>query len=282
MALVSCPDCGAQVSDSAVVCAQCGFPLRRDVLAHASAGRGRGPGGGGSGSSAAKIIIALVVAGVGGIVVLGIVAALAIPRLAKGSFMKEFEGESMLRLAFTFENAYFRDNHRYTPSFEELKSVGWEEPPTMRFYTIEIGFADSSDLCLHALPRPNSGVRPMRMIASGRVERGLRCDQNSDGEDRVTADARGVLRDVYGGVAAWRREHGRLPATQAELVEAYPSAADDPDFAMGLTSMANGGLCVHVAPRTEPPSPVVLSLDGGGNLYTGDGCLGAPVQQLGR
>jgi Tfp pilus assembly protein PilE len=277
MPLVSCPDCGAQVSDTAVVCPRCGFPLRRDLLTR---GGGRRAG---SGTNTTGIVIALVVGGFMLVVVIGILAALAIPRFAGvAARAKELEGESVLRLAFTFENTFYRDNGRYTRSFEELKSVGWQEPPMMRYYTLEIAVADSSDLCLHALPRPGSGVQPIRMHASGTMDRGLRCDQNAKGEDRVTAEARGLLRDVYGGVAEWRRGHGRLPETQAELVQAYPGAADDPDFAMGLTPVASGGLCVHVAPRAEPPAPVVLSLDGGGNVYAGDGCGGKPLEQLQR
>jgi type IV pilus assembly protein PilE len=277
MALVSCPDCGAQVSDSAVVCAQCGFPLRRDVLA--SAGRG----GGSSTGNTAGIIIGVAVAGLVGVVFIGILAALAIPRFTMASERaKELEGVGLLKQAYTLENAYLANNGVYAPTFEELKSVGWEDPVGLRHYTVEIASADSADLCLHALPRPGSGVRPIRVRTSGEIEHGVRCGEYAGGRDAASMDAMGVLGDVSGGVAAWRREHKRLPATQAELVEAYPSAADDPDFAMGLTPVGNGGLCVHIAPRTEPPSPVMLSLDGGGNVYTGDGCQGAPVQQLGR
>jgi Tfp pilus assembly protein PilE len=279
MALVSCPDCGAQVSDSAIVCAQCGFPLRRDALARASAGRG----GGSSTGKTAGIIIGVAVAGLVGVVFIGILAALAIPRFTMASQRaKEMEGEGLLKQAYTLENAYRANNGAYAPSFDDLKSVGWEDPAGLRHYTVEIASADSVDLCLHALPRPGSGVRPIRMRTSGEIERGVRCGEYGGGNDALNGDAVGVLGDVYGGVAAWRRDHKRLPATQAELVEAYPSAADDPDFAMGLTPVGSGGLCVHVAPRTQPPSPVVLSLDGGGNVYTGDGCQGAPVQQLRR
>ncbi|MFL5541426.1 MAG: hypothetical protein ACJ8J0_20730 [Longimicrobiaceae bacterium] len=64
-------------------------------------------------------------------------------------------------------------------------------------------------------------------------------------------------------------------------MEAYP-AADNPDYAMGLTPMTNGGLCIHIAPRTTPPSPVTLSLDGGGNVYAGDGCSGSPLERVWR
>jgi len=81
---------------------------------------------------------------------------------------------------------------------------------------------------------------------------------------------------------AWRWEHRRLPATEAERVEVSPRAANDPDFTLGLTPVANGGFRVHIAPRTRArtPAPVALSLDGGGNVYAGDGCGGRPVEHF--
>jgi hypothetical protein len=94
--------------------------------------------------------------------------------------------------------------------------------------------------------------------------------------------ASAALRDVYRGITAWWYEHQRPPATDAELREAYPALADDPGFAIGLTPLSNGGMCVHVAPRTQPPSAAVLSLDIGGNVYAGDGCAGTPVDRAYR
>src|SRR4051794_21788226 len=105
MAIVSCPDCGAQVSDTAVVCPQCGFPLRRDVLSRTTAGRS------GSGSNTAGIVIGVVAAGFVMVVVIGILAALAIPRFAMAtSRAKEKEGEGLLKQAYTLENAYYANN----------------------------------------------------------------------------------------------------------------------------------------------------------------------------
>src|SRR4051812_20301905 len=110
MALIHCPDCGAQVSDTAVVCAQCGFPLRRDALGTAAGARG-GRGGGGSGFNTAGLVIGIVVAGFMGVVIIGILAALAIPRFTQASARaKEHEGELLLRQAFTLENTYYANN----------------------------------------------------------------------------------------------------------------------------------------------------------------------------
>jgi len=178
MALVQCPDCGAQVSDSAVVCAQCGFPLRRDALKQQAA-----TGGARSGTNAAGIIIGLVVGGFLVIMVIGVLAALAIPRFSTASRRaKEMEGEMLLKQVYTLENAYHANQGVYAPTLEELKTVGWEDPGFLRNYTVEIASADSSELCLHALPRPGSfDVRPIRMRTSGMIEHDARCDETPYG-----------------------------------------------------------------------------------------------------
>ena len=281
MALIHCPDCGAQVSDTAVVCSQCGFPLRRDVLAAATAGGG---GGGGGSSNAKSVAIAAGVLGVGcvGFVAIGIVAALVIPRftnVARGQ--KEVEAERMLRQAYTLEQAYLAAHGTYAESFAELGSVGWTEPVETAFYDLEIASADSSGFCLNALPRKGSYARPLRLGTSGAIEGGVRCGAPAFHEGRSQmGDATGVLRDVAASVSAWRRDHGHLPSNVSELVDAYPSAADDPDFAMGLAP--TGPFCMFIAPRTRPPSTPLLSLDGAGNVYSGEGCRGAAVEHFER
>jgi hypothetical protein len=152
----------------------------------------------------------------------------------------------------------------------------------MRHYDrVEIASAEVSDLCMHAVPRAGASVRPVRIRTLGEIDYGVRCGEFDTNLD-VDAEATGVLRDVYRGVRAWWSEHERPPASEAELEEAYPSMKTDPDFAVGLTPVANGGFCVHIAPRTTPPSPVVRSMDSGGNVYAGDGCSGSPVDRAWR
>jgi type II secretory pathway pseudopilin PulG len=278
MALINCPDCGAQVSDSAVVCPQCGFPLRRDALARATSGARGVPGS--SSSNKLGLIIALAVGGFFVLVfVIGILAALAIPRFTMASERaKEKEGEGLLKEAYTLENAYFANHGAYAKTFAELATVGWETPANLQHYTVEIASADSGALCVHALPREGSGVRPIRIVEDGTIEHGLRCGE-TQGVSYLDAEgaALGVLGDVTTAVAHWRRDHGRLPATQAELVEAYPSAADDPDYRMGLTQGGSGDFCMYIAPRMPPTAPPLFSLDGDGKIHRGNGCSGAPV-----
>jgi len=281
MPLIACPDCGAHVSDAAVVCPQCGFPLRREALERASTRRDRF---GASSSNKTGLIVGLVV--VGGlfmVVVIGILAAIAIPRFTVAAQRaKEQEGEGLLKLAYTQEMTYYADNGRYARTFEELKTAGWAEPPAPRYYEVEIASADSTDFCLHALPLPGAEVKPIRVGVTGAMERGARCGEYGGDSTTVAQEATGVLRDVYGGVRSWWHEHQRPPATEAELVEAYPGLKSDPDFSIGLTPVGSGGMCVHIAPRATPPAPVALSMDSGGNVYAGDGCSGSPIERVWR
>ena len=278
MPLTSCPDCGAQVSDAALVCPQCGFPLRRDALERATARRNRFGAASSSTNKTGLIVGLVVVGGLFLVVVVGILAAIAIPRFTVAAERaKEKEGEGLLKQAYTLEMTYQADHGRYARTFEELKTVGWAEPPSPRYYSVEIASADSTDFCLHALPRAGAEVRPIRVGITGAMEHGARCGEYGGDSTAVVQEATNVLRDVYRGVRAWSWEHDRLPETEAELAEAYPSLKSDPDFSIGLTPVGSGGMCVHIAPRATPPAPVVLSLDSGGSLYAGDGCSGSPV-----
>jgi Tfp pilus assembly protein PilE len=278
MRLVSCPDCGAKVSDTVVVCAQCGFPLRREVQA-----RPVRFSGGASRDSNNGIVVAFVTAGILVVLILGIIAALAIPRfVAVARDAKEQEGVGLLQQVYWLESTYAGRHSAYAPTLEALKSVGWKEPENTRYYTVEIASATLANLCVNAVPRPGSGVRPIRIRTLGEIDYDARCGEYGGDTTAVEVEAMGMLRNVYRAMAVWRGEHQRLVATEAELVEAYPAAANYPDFVIGLTPLANGGLCVHIAPRTTPPSPVVRSLDCGGNVYEGEGCGGSPVEQLQR
>ena len=283
MPLISCPDCGAHVSEAAVVCPQCGFPLRCDALERAAARRNRFGAASSSTSKTGLIVGLVVVGGLIVVVVVGILAAIAIPRFtATAERAKEQEGEGLLKQAYTLEMTYYADHGRYARTFEELKTVGWADPVSPRYYAVEIASADSTDFCLHALPRAGAEVRPIRVGITGAMEHGARCGEYGGDSTTVVQEATGVLRDVYRGMRSWWTVHRRPPATDAELAEAYPSLKTDPDFAIGLTQVASGGFCVHIAPRATPPAPVVLSMDSAGEVYEGDGCSGTPVGQAWR
>jgi len=276
MTMVKCPDCGAQVSSTAAVCGECGFPLRgrEDLGPPTRFDRAAQRNWLSFGAASAGIV---------GVVVLGVLAAIAIPRFAAAARQaKEGEGAMLLKQVYALENAYWEKHGAYAPTLDALKGVGWKEPEKLRYYTVEITSWEAAALCLQALPRPGSGVRPIRMRSAGYLEPGARCDAYGGDSTTVKDDALRALREAYRGIAAWWQEHQRPPETEAELREAYPATVHDPGFLVGLTRLSNGGMCVHVAPRTQPPSAVVYSLDIGGNVYAGDGCAGTPVARAYR
>jgi Tfp pilus assembly protein PilE len=223
MAPVRCPDCGAQVSDTAIVCAQCGFPLRRDVL-----GASTGRGGGSSSRNTAGIIMAVVVAGVFGIVVIGILAALAIPRFTATRRVRELEGEHLLNRVFTLENTYYANNGAYAPTLDGLRSVGWEQAHTPLFYTVDIRLGpEPREFCLEARPGPGMDTTPLSMDEVGVLYHRAGCTTEPVSQARAPASrpqapdevpgeggdagARTPLREVYQSVAEYRPEHAADP-----------------------------------------------------------------------
>jgi type IV pilus assembly protein PilE len=289
MALVSCPDCGAQVSDTAVVCAQCGFPLRRDALA---AGGGRGASGG----NTAGIVIGVAAAGLVMVVVLGILAALAIPRFTAASGRaKEIGGERMLKQAFALENAYYANHGVYAPTLDELRSVGWTEADTSRHYTLEItlGPVGANLVCLDARPKRGADVQPLSMDSVGIIYHDERCAGETLGESRTSAylpgmddvpgeggeaGARTLLREVWLGVVEYRAAHGRDPTELGQVLRHvhFTRASTENTVAVGRS---RGRVCVSAVGK-DGYAGHSLSVDGDGRLYRGESCLGAVLEQF--
>jgi type II secretory pathway pseudopilin PulG len=288
MALMSCPDCGTQVSDTAVVCPQCGFPLRRDMLARTSAGRAA------SGSNTAAIVIGVVVAGLVMVVVIGILAALAIPRFAMAtSRAREKEGEGLLKQAYTLENAYYANNGAYAPSLEELRSVGWVDPDSTRYYEVEIRLGPApSSICLEARVKRGADVQPLSMDSAGTIYHDEGCAGETLGEARTSAyqppaledvpgeggeaGARTLLREIYLGVVEYRAEHGGDPTELSQVLRHvhFTRATNENVLEVGRSG---GHLCVSASAKSGGHA---LSVDGEGRLYGGDACAGAVLEQL--
>jgi hypothetical protein len=224
-----------------------------------------------------RLILGLVAGG--GLFVAVAAALIAIPRFAASAQQaREREGAEMLREAHTVQSNYAAEHHAYARTLEELRSAGWEPRDSTRYYDrVEIASAELSYLCMHALPKPGAKVRLVRIRTLGEVDYGVRCGE-FDPSRNLTSEATEVLLQVHSAVRAWRYAYKRFPATDEELAEAYPAANTDPDFTVGLTRGRNGGFCVHVAPRSMRPSPVISSMDGTGHIYPRDGCTGNFVE----
>ena len=61
------------------------------------------------------------------VVIIGILAALAIPRFTQASARaKEKEADGILKQVYTLENAYFANNGAYAATAADLQTVGWD------------------------------------------------------------------------------------------------------------------------------------------------------------
>ena len=274
---MNCPECGSPVAPGAAVCARCGFPLRKDALSRAASG----------GGPDVSTLFGWAVAAVG----VGLLAAFALSMLSRVPLPRwamtrqqaaEKDGEALLERAWTLQNAYFANHHRYATSFGELKTVGWTEPRAQPYW-LQIARADSGKLCLEAIPRVDgTHARFLRVGERGRVERERSCGDRAEGVERTEWDALRLLADVSAGIEGWKDANGgRPPATEAELADAYDSSTD-PDFRMGLSpAAAKGAFCLFIALRTPAAAPVLFSLDGDAIVHRGDGCTGERVRRFG-
>ncbi|HEY0036177.1 MAG TPA: prepilin-type N-terminal cleavage/methylation domain-containing protein [Longimicrobium sp.] len=65
------------------------------------------------------------------VVIIGILAALAIPRFTQASARaKEKEADGILKQVYTLENAYYANNGAWASTNDQLKTVGWDENTT--------------------------------------------------------------------------------------------------------------------------------------------------------
>jgi type II secretion system protein G len=70
------------------------------------------------------------------VVIIGILAALAIPRFSKASDRaKEKEADGILKQVYTLQQTYYAQNGTYASTVAQLQTVGFEAPTTLKNYT---------------------------------------------------------------------------------------------------------------------------------------------------
>jgi type IV pilus assembly protein PilE len=282
MAESRCPDCGAPVSPNAVVCPQCGFPIRPSALP-----RGVGPQGGGSSSSAVVIIVAVVGVFFGGVVIFGILAAIAIPRFAAATERaKEKQGEGLLKWAYVAEQTFHAQNGRYTTDVDELNRISPRETTGARLYDLEVSAAGDRELCLEAVPfGGNRSSKPLSMDANGSIYHAAGCSgdpylsvPSGRGGD---AGARQIMREVYAGVQAYKAAHGKYPTTLSDVVARVHDSPAGAEFMVVLPRAdETAGLCAAAAPRMPGSGLRGISVDEAGRLYDGITCKGTPIDDF--
>src|SRR5215211_7588462 len=70
------------------------------------------------------------------VVIIGILAALAIPRFTQASARaKEKEADGILKQVYTLQQTYYANNGTWAADFTALTTVGWESPTGLKWYT---------------------------------------------------------------------------------------------------------------------------------------------------
>jgi prepilin-type N-terminal cleavage/methylation domain-containing protein len=87
------------------------------------------------------------------VVIIGILAALAIPRFTKASDRaKEKEGDGIVKQIYTLQQTYYAREGDYADAVTRLEEVGFEAPTTLKNYTWDGDNSIADGACLAATP----------------------------------------------------------------------------------------------------------------------------------
>ena len=103
------------------------------------------------------------------VVIIGILAALAIPRFTQASARaKEKEADGILKQIYTLENAYYANNGSWATTDADLQTVGWDANTTAGLKNYD---------------PPTLGQPPITMTANGSGY----CDRTIDANGSITS-----------------------------------------------------------------------------------------------
>ena len=87
------------------------------------------------------------------VVIIGILAALAIPRFSKASDRaKEKEADGILKQVYTLQQTYNAQHGAYATTVAQLETVGFEAPTTLKNYTWAGDASIATGACLAKTP----------------------------------------------------------------------------------------------------------------------------------
>ena len=196
MGLIPCPECGRRISELAPACPQCGHP--NPVYLPPEGARAAPRQGDGSGIT---ILVLGALGFLGMVFVVGILAAIAIPRFASVAGQAQTAGaeaEAATTLASLRDlQAAHRERHgAYAAEISALEEAGVVDPQS-GYYEYSVSEATDTDLCLDAVPSAAgeaAGVEPLSMDEAGTHYIGAGCDPamaidaESLSEDPAAAD----------------------------------------------------------------------------------------------
>jgi type IV pilus assembly protein PilE len=284
-----CPDCGTPVADGAVVCPRCGFPLRPDALM--TGGGYAAPGAPRPKSNAAVILAVSAAVLFGGVILVGILAALAIPRFTQATHRaQEHEASLQLHRVYEAETRYHEQNQRFTPELKELEAVGWTPMPE-RSFTLHVVTADSTHLCVEADPFQGAYLTTRSIDSRSGIVTEARCGEDDDlappddpGADLPgpsgDAGAKELLGEVYAGASEYHAKHGAYPTSPVDLLRHVHASRAAAAYMVATVDVPGGGLCAVATPRDETGH--AFAVDGDGGIHRGGNCSGPVVDHVGE
>ena len=177
MPLVTCPGCARQISGAAPACPHCGRP---NPAAPPAPYR---PAPGAPAAAAAKAgmpvwLIVLLVAGGGFalVIVLGILAAIAIPKFASVSEEAKYaEATPFLKHLVNLQEFHRTQYGAYADELTELTGF---MPPPAQYFEFGVSAVTGSTFCIEATPSAGgreAGLEPRSMDQAGTLYRGAGC-----------------------------------------------------------------------------------------------------------
>jgi Tfp pilus assembly protein PilE len=212
------------------------------------------------------------------VVAIGVMAAIAIPRFSKAvreARAPEQQARVMLRDAWTKEQVYRAENGAYASTLEDLRGVGWEEPPDSAAFGLSVVTSGRDNLCIEAMSRTGT-TRVLSIQNDGRVEP-VGCSMGSTASN-AAEEARIALQRGWQLLTAYRKEHGGLPRDLTEIAPKIERQGALANFRLGYSRGVNGEYCLSVRPRgLEGPE---RSVDDAGRFFLGSACAGHVLENF--
>lgn len=110
------------------------------------------------------------------VVIIGILAAIAIPRFTKGADDKKAVAgvDAALQKGATHQEAHRRQHNSYAPSTAALAGAGWDTTAAGGTYTFRVASGTAEAYCIEAAPRTQAtGAQEVRHVdQTGAVKSG--------------------------------------------------------------------------------------------------------------
>lgn len=286
MATLTCTSCGLRGSDADAFCTRCGMS-RTGAPARGSGSK--------SGSKVGMWIAIAAAAGFGGIVVIGILAAIAIPKFAGVSRQaKAAEAVAVMKQIRILQQEFHARHGRYTPNLDDAAAedalTGYGDPGA-RYFTFAVSRATADELCIEARPSAEgdaAGLVPTSMNKEGVQYAGPGCtgpsveEWQSGTAEEITrgSEARPTLVAIHALQARFREQHGRFASKLSDPADPdHLTGWTEPEmayFSFVVTWATTDEFCVeaHPTPAGKQAGVASTSIDQAGQLYLGLGCTG--------